>query len=162
MSEKYIPFPVDLTKYQSVEELTPLQFGILMRFIQRFWKTGIHLPKIEFQLYHIARCPFNQWVKSRERVYKAMEETLPDIINARNKEIAIRQKFGETIRKSNALKRMSKHKQTAFSDQESPHTNFTAIPPENKRYNEGQFDAVARTKALKNKDDDSDVVFKDR
>ena len=150
---KYIPFPIDLSKYKSVEELTPLKFGILMRFIDHYWKTGIELPKVEFQLYHIARCPFKQWARSRDKVYQAMKDSFPDIIKARNKETTIRLKFGETIRKSHALKRLAKSKTKTFSDENGDKKLIiTAVPKthEETAWNKGQFDPIMRKMALKN------------
>lgn len=162
MAKKYLPFPIEYLAVQTVHTLTPLQFGILMRFIQHWWKTGLDLPKVEFQLYHIARCDFKQWSGARANVYKAMEEIIPKLQEYRTHKKAmqvVQAKNGVNAYKSRINKKYKGNE--TFSDEKTGHMVLTPVAPGAEPYKKDWFDGVERKKALKSKEKDDGSTFTD-
>lgn len=166
--KKYIPFPIDLSAYPEVDELTCSQYGILRLIIEGFWKTGREIPKNDYTLYHSLRCDYKLWSRAKGAVYKALNVVLPDVIEARNKKIVIRQKFSENAIKTNAKTRLAKrdNNKTFCEKDEVKKLIITAVPKthEETAWNKGQFDPVMRKIALLNNKENKGVkkVFFDK
>lgn len=162
MAKKYLPFPIDLSEYPIVSELTALQYGLLRRILDGSWKNGEDLPKNEFILYHRLKCTHVQWTKARGKVYEALNIIMPDINRERLKSLNAR-----LNRKNSALRNIAliherrRGKITTFSDEKTGHMVVTPVASPNEPYKKDWFDASDRKKALKNKDNDDGSTFTD-
>lgn len=166
--KKYIPFPIDLSTYPEVREMTCLQFGILMRIIEVFWKTGREIPKNDFTLYHAIRCEYKHWSRCKKQVLKVWWIIFSDIKQARDKAVAnkLRQSQVAVIARK-AIKTKPKVRRETFSDEnEVKKLIITSVPKthEETAWNKGQFDPIMRKIALKNNEENKGkkIFFTDK
>lgn len=155
--KKYIPFPIDLSHYKEVRELTCAQFGILIRIIEGFWKTGEELGKNDYTLYHAIRCPYKLWAMSKGTVFKALNVVMPDIIEARKRLVGNRQKLSINAQKGQAALRIKRIRviKNFYDENENKKLIIPAVPKnhEETAWNKGQFDPIMRKMALKSNEE---------
>lgn len=164
MSKKYLPFPIDLSTYPVVRELTALQYGLLRLIIERYWETGREIPKNESILYHGLRCDFKTWSRARSKVYEALQIVVPDVVKARDERLSLRLKRQKMCHEMQSINRIVKRSVVKhLSDETMVHEAITAVsPPEfSNQYNQGRFDAKERIKAIKSKQNDDGKKFTD-
>lgn len=157
---KYIPFPIDLSKYKEVRELTCAQFGILRRIIDDYWETGTELGKNDYTTYHAIRCPYKLWAMSKETVFKALNIAMPDVIEVRKRLVANKLALSKNARIAmKAIQERRRNKEASFTEENSgDKTNFVTLPKthEETAWNKGQFDPVMRKLALKNNEENKE------
>lgn len=160
---KPIPFPIDLLDCSAVSELTCAQYGILIRLLERFWKTGEPIPKNDYTIYHAIRCPYKLWAMSKNTVFKALAVVMPAVSEARKRLVAnkLRQSQVAVIARK-AIKPKPKNKEAMFYDKNDTCEKFTPISAPAKSFHAGHSDHVSVKNAKENNKSDAEKLFFDR
>lgn len=163
MSNKPLKFPLELYDHPSIRSLNLCQSGLFRILIEKYWISGIPLPKNDYALIRLSNADYRTYKKYKHKVIEALNITMPAFIEARSI-----QSHNRITQQKNAYNMVAKRinkgngNKKIFSDKVDTYSENTAIPSPRKNWNEGRFDHVEREKALKNTDKDAGFIFSDK
>lgn len=160
---KPIPFPLHLLSDESVEKLTPLQFGILMRFLKGFWENGTEIPKNQIQLYNYTRCYFKQWNRVKGDILVVWDKVIGGFKDEKNRRLYINAKNQKTaLLQRERTRQRAQMNHHGFVDEAVSHDKISPVlSPLGSNWHQGTFDQSARQKAIQAKKDDDGKTFSD-
>lgn len=150
---KKLPFPLEFYDHPAVKRLKPLQAGLFRILIEEFWKTGYPIPDNDYAIEKLSNSDRGAWLRSKSAVMAAIDVLMPMIESQYLKSMDKLNKkrlVAENARRAIGAKknRLSKLAVSNLYDAVTTHVEITPVNSPGILQNTGQFDPIARKKAM--------------